>query len=121
VANYARNVLGLGEKIADPINALDYPWALPDDSVVIWIAFSKWPEPGRWLRYISKTQRDPMKGFFLLTHSHRDAQRFGSTQEALQFLAAENVKRGPGMHWQGLQITNVALMKVRCGYYVETQ
>lgn len=116
---YKRNVLGLGERIADPINSLDYPWSLDDKAVVLWVSHGRWPDADRWIRYISKTQLDAMKGFHLITVQPRDAMKFDTVQAGLEFLAAENKKRGPGNHWRGIQVTTVEKLKHHFGFYVE--
>lgn len=116
---YQRNKLGLGEVVADPINALDYPGLLPDGTFVIWTSSpgARWPDAGRWLRYISKSKTDVMKGFHILTHDQRDALRFPSYEAGTLFLKEQNKKRP--QPWHGLRVTTVAEMKVSFGFYVE--
>lgn len=109
---YGRNILGE----SDPINALDYPASLPDDKWVLWISSGKWPEADRRLAFVSKTQKDAMRGFYLLTQFQRDAQRFDTEDEAKAFLAEQNALRPRA--WQ-LNCTTVAALKLHCGYYVE--
>jgi hypothetical protein len=111
---YARNIMGE----SDPINALDYPALLPDDVWVLWVHTGKWPDASRTLRYLSRTQTNPMRGFALLTPFYRDAQRFDNESDAREWLAAQNTLRPTP--WTGLRVTTVAQLKLEHGFYVET-
>lgn len=116
---YRRNILTLGDRLVDPINALDYPALIDDSKWVICARRGQWPDADRRLFYISKSQRDPMRGFYLLTPSYRDAARFDTDVAASAFLFEQDRLRGQVGPWNGLEILSVEKLKLAHGFYVE--
>jgi len=90
--------------------ALDWPWTLKDDLVVIWWGNEyRWPDEKREIRYLSDQHLDTMKGYALAVADHRWAVTFVTGWQAKNWLMKHESKRGAP--YSDFRITTVAELK----------